>query len=367
MDNEESLPNADDVQVDGQTEAQLLDAVLANSELAQQAGIVPLPEEEEAEDGPVESEEQEDQDSEEAVSEDEGEEVESEEDVTEDEDAAEEVATQDTDVYTADDLDLDAKVSVKIDGEKSEVSFGDLLKGYTTEQSLSKKGRELGEARKALDNERTKKLDELEKVASATAAIIGKNEEGLAKEYHDIEAKIETARSNGDTYEVNELKDKRELVQKQYWTVRNQREGMVKAVDEQREKLAKENWEKSVKHFQDTIPTLIPDFNEDVATKIRDFAISEGIDPVSLDTITDPAIVKFVDDFRRLKETTSKGAARRKTTPAKKALPTKKPKSLKKKAQDKANTVRAKAFAKDSTKADQDAFLRQLASNSLKL
>jgi len=26
MDNEESLPNADDVQVDGQTEAQLLDA-----------------------------------------------------------------------------------------------------------------------------------------------------------------------------------------------------------------------------------------------------------------------------------------------------------------------------------------------------
>ena len=54
MDNEESLPNADDVQVDGQTEAQLLDAVLANSELAQQAGIVPLPQEEEAEDGPVE-------------------------------------------------------------------------------------------------------------------------------------------------------------------------------------------------------------------------------------------------------------------------------------------------------------------------
>lgn len=367
MDNEESLPNADDVQVDGQTEAQLLDAVLANSELAQQAGIVPLPQEEEAEDGPVESEEQEDQDSEEAVSEDEGEEVESEEDVTEDEDATEEVATQEADVYTADDLDLDAKVSVKIDGEESEVSFGDLLKGYTTEQSLSKKGRELGEARKALDNERTKKLDELEKVASATAAIIGKNEEGLAKEYHDIEAKIETARSNGDTYEVNELKDKRELVQKQYWTVRNQREGMVKAVEEQREKLAKENWEKSVKHFQDTIPTLIPDFNEDVATKIREFAISEGIDPVSLDTITDPAIVKFVDDFRRLKETTSKGAARRKTTPAKKALPTKKPKSPKKKAQDKANTIRAKAFAKDSTKADQDAFLRQLASNSLKL
>ena len=367
MDNEGSLPNTDDVQVDGQTEAQLLDAVLANSELAQQAGIVPLPEEEEAEDGPVESEEQQDQDSEEAVSEDEGEEVESEEDVTEDEDATEEVATQEADVYTADDLDLDAKVSVKIDGEESEVSFGDLLKGYTTEQSLSKKGRELGEAREALTKEREEKMGELEKVIASSSALIGQAEEGLAKEYHSIEAEIEKARGEGNSFEVNELKDKREMVQKQYWTIRNQRETMVKTVEEQRQKLLKEGWEKEIKHFNDTIPTLIPDYNESLAKKIREFAVNEGINPESLDTITDPAIVKFVDDFRRLKESTSKGAAKRKVTPTKKALPTKKPKSLKKKAQDKANTVRAKAFAKDSTKADQDAFLRQLASNSLKL
>ena len=50
MDNEESLPSTDDVQVDGQSEKQLLDAVLANSELAQQAGLVPLPDEEIVED-----------------------------------------------------------------------------------------------------------------------------------------------------------------------------------------------------------------------------------------------------------------------------------------------------------------------------
>lgn len=367
MDNEESLPPMDDVQVDGQSEEQLLDAVMRGSELAQQAGLVPLPDEEIVEDGPVESEEQEDQDTEEAVSEDEGEEVKSEEEVNEGEDAAEEVATQEDSVYTADDLDLDAKVSVKINGEETEVSFGDLLKGYTTEQSLSKKGRELGEARKALDNEREEKITELEKVVTATSAIVGQREEVLAKDYHDVESKIEKARDNGDTYEVNELKDKREQIQKEYWTVRNQREGMVKAVEEQREKIAKENWEKEVKHFKDTIPTMIPDFNESIATKIRDFALSEGIDATALDRITDPGIVKFVDDFRRLKESTTKGAARRKTTPTKKALPTKKPKSPQKKATDKANTIRSKAFAKGSSKADQDAFLKQLASNSLNL
>ena len=201
MDNKESLPVMDDVQVDGQSEEQLLDAVMRGSELAQAAGLVPLPNEEIVEDGPVESDEQEDQDTDEAVSEDEGEEVES-EDVDEVEDAAEEAATQEAEVYTADDLDLDAKVSVKIDGEESEVSFGDLLKGYTTEQSLSKKGRELGEAREALNKERDEKMGELEQVVASSSALIGQAEQGLSQEYHELEAEIETARSEGDTFEV---------------------------------------------------------------------------------------------------------------------------------------------------------------------
>ena len=127
------------------------------------------------------------------------------------------------------------------------------------------------------------------------------------------------------------------------------------------------HFQPSSKHFQETIPTLIPDYSDKIATKIRDFAIGQGINPEALDTITDPGIVKFVDDFRRLKESTTKGAAKRKVTPAKKALPTKKPKTSQKKATDRANTVRAKAFAKDSSKSDQDAFLKQLASKSLNL
>lgn len=367
MDNEESLPSTDDVQVDGQTEAQLLDAVLANSELAQQAGIVPLPEEEIVEDGPVEAVEQEDQDTEEAVSEDEGEEVEVVEEQDSDEDAAEEAATQEAEVYTADDLDLDAQVSVKIDGEETAVSFGDLLKGYTTEQSLSKKGRELGEAREALEKERVEKIEELDKVVSATAAFVARGEQAAAKEYHELGESIKKARENGDTFEVNELKDKREQAQEKYWTARNQREGIVKAAEEQKQKVAQETFEKEIKHFQDQIPKLIPDFNESVATKIREFAIEEGISPESLDRITDPIIVKFVDDYRRLKQGVTKGTAKRKAVPSKKALPTKKPVSAKKKVQNQESLVKARAFKQGSSKADQDAYLRQLASKSLNL
>ena len=367
MDNEESLPSTDDVQVDGQSEKQLLDAVLANSELAQQAGIVPLPEEEIVEDGPVEAVEQEDQDTEEAVSEDEGEEVEEVEEQDSNEDAAEEAATQEVEVYTADDLDLDAQVSVKIDGEETAVSFGDLLKGYTTEQSLSKKGRELGEAREALEKERVEKIEELDKVVSATAAFVARGEQAAAKEYHELGESIKKARENGDTFEVNELKDKREQAQEKYWNARKQREGIVNAAEEQKQKVAQEVFEKEIKHFQDQIPKLIPDFNESVATKIREFAIEEGIAPESLDRITDPIIVKFVDDYRRLKQGVTKGTAKRKAVPAKKALPTKKPTSAKKKVQNQESLIKARAFKQGSSKADQDAYLRQLASKSLNL
>ena len=142
---------------------------------------------------------------------------------------------------------------------------------------------------------------------------------------------------------------------------------MLKAAEEHREKIAKETFEKEIKQFQEAIPGLIPDFNESVANKIRDFAIAEGINPAALDRITDPVIVKFVDDYRRLKQGVTKGAAKRKAAPAKKALPTKKPVSAKKKVQNQESLVKARAFKQGSSKADQDAYLRQLASKSLNL
>ena len=55
------------------------------------------------------------------------EEVEEESDEDGDESEEEESPTQEVNVYTADDLDLDALVRVKIDGEEVDVSFSDLL------------------------------------------------------------------------------------------------------------------------------------------------------------------------------------------------------------------------------------------------
>ena len=364
----DTLPVSDDMSSADQEQA-LLDAVMANSPIMEELDV-PLPEEQESDvPDPEESDEVEDdlEESEEAVSEDEEEEYEEEVDEAEVEDAADEAATQDTDVFTADDLDLDAKVLAKIDGEEVEVSFGDLIKGYQTDSHLSKKGRELSEAQKAFEEERANSVKQLDDIAQASAAMIMQGEQALAKAYHDVEAQIQQARDNGDTYEVNELKDKREQVQKQYWNARNQREAMVKQVQEQKAAVEAEQWNKQIEHFTQEIPNLIPDFNEEVAGNIRQFAIDEGINPDILDQITDPVIVKFVDDYRRLKQGVAKGTAKRKAVPAKKAVPTKKAKPAKKKAEDKAKMVKARAMREDASQEDQMAFLRQHASKTLKL
>ena len=358
-----TLPTMDDnVQMsdNGQTEQSLLDAVLNNSDFIESEA--PLPNEEVPEVDPVESDEVEDpEESDETVTE-EGDEEEVDE--TEDEDAE---ATQETDVFTADDLDLDAKVRVKIDGEELDVSFADLLKGYQTDSSLSKKGRELGEAKKALDEERTKALSEVQELGNASAAILVGTEQNLAKEYHDIEAKIDKAREDGDTYEVSELKDQREQLQKRYWGARKQREGLQEQLKVQQQSVQEQLWEEQLTYFNDNIEAQLPGFNADIAADIRNFAVGEGVSEELVDSIVDPNIVRLLNDYRVLKQGVTKGQAKRKAAPSKKAVPTKKAKSPNRQKQDASKMTKARAFREDASSDDQMAFLRDYAANSLKL
>ena len=190
-------------------------------------------------------------------------------------------------------------------------------------------------------------------------------EQGYAKQYQDFEAKINKAREDGDTFELSELKDKRELVQKKYWDARREREGLLKGLQQQNQQRQQEVFTEQLQNFHKEIPGMIPDFDEKVAGQIRDFALERGIQETLLDSLVDPTIVKFIDDFRRLEQGVSKGAAKRKALPAKKAVPAKKSKAPAKKKQDAEKMVKARAFREDASPEDQMAFLRQHASKSL--
>jgi FtsZ-binding cell division protein ZapB len=363
MDNPEATTDStltdDSVPMDtSQTEEALLADIIRNSDF-----VDTLPNEQVPQLDAEDSDEEDPDTLDEADNVDDDNEEETDEEETTD---ADDESTQEADVYTTDDLDLEAQVLVKIDGEEVAVSFSDLIKGYSTEQHLSNKGRELGDARKEMEAEFNDKAGQIQAMSQASAAVLYSAEQSYSKEYHDIEAKIQTARDEGDTYEVNELKDKREQVQKNYWEARNQREGMVKAVQTQAEEQTAKVWQEQLNHFQEVIPTMIPDFNEETALAIREFAEGEGISSELLDTVVDPSIVKFVDDYRRLKQGVTKGQAKRKTTTVKKA-PIKKAKTRTQKQVDEAERVRQRALSEDSSNEDQMAFLRSMANRSLNL
>jgi len=345
----------DSIATDSRTEEQLLADIVANSEFTES-----LPNEQDVPELDTE-ETAEDPDAEESENEEVEEEVETEEEEATDED---DTSTQESEVYATEDLDLDAKVAIKIDGKETEVSFSDLIKGYSTEQHLSNEGRKLGDARKQLDEEYEKKFKEINDLGQASSAVLYREEQALAKEYHDIESQIDQARKDGDTYEVNELKDKREQAQKNYWNARNGREQLVKQVQAQVQEQNTKQWNEQLESFNKAIPEMIPDFNEKTAVAIREFAIAEGIQPEVLDTIVDPVIVKFVDDYRRLKQGVTKGSAKRKATVVKKA-PVRKAKTRSQKEVDQETKIRQRAFAEDSSNEDQMAFLRGLANKSL--
>ena len=360
----DSTPPKDDAVAEvGRTEEQLL------ADIIQSSDFVPneeesLPVEQVPEVDPDKSEQEDPKESDESVNEEVEEEASTEEVESGDEDADEQSATQDTTTFTPEELDLDAKVSIKIDGQDTEVSFSDLIKGYSTEQSLSKKGRELGDARKNFEEDYNKKLEEVQSMSTASVAVLYKSEQEHAKEFHDLEKKIDEARKDGNSYDLTDLKDKREQKQKEYWRARRERESLQNTVTEKSNEQMQKAWNEQLKVFDETIPTLIPGFNETTAKDIRTFALKEGIDEKVLDTIIDPNIVKFVNDYRILKEGINKGSAKRKAAPVKK-IPTRKSRPAQQKQIDAEQALRKRALSKDSSKEDQDAFLRGYAERSL--
>ena len=127
MDNTEAKIDStqldDSIATGGQTEEQLLADIVQNSQFVQ-----PLPNEQVPELDPEDTVTEDPEVTEESVSEEV--EEESEEDIVEatDEDATEEVATQEAEVYTVDDLDMDAKVAIKMMVKKLKYHLVILLK-----------------------------------------------------------------------------------------------------------------------------------------------------------------------------------------------------------------------------------------------
>jgi len=292
------------------------------------------------------------------------EDIESEEENEDDEDASEEDATDEVEIISEDEVDWEVQIPVNIDGEVQNISLAELRKGYATDQHLSKKGREIGELRKEIDAEREQKLAEVNNLTAAISSIFQSTEEQLAREYHELDNRINEARENGDTFELSELKDKREVAQAKYWEARQQRESIVNSATVEQQKLVEEKWNTQVTNFFEKIPEYIPEYNDEYANKLVEFGRNKGLSDEYMAAITDPVIVKILDDYRKLEQGVTTGAKKREKIKVRKA-PIKKSKPVEQKKIDQERMVKARAFKQDASRDEQMAFLRNYAQKSL--
>lgn len=343
-----------------------LDDILRNSPAAKMLGLPEsLPEEEDGVPAPEESSEDAipENDDESANKEDEG----SVDDTEDGSEAKDDTSTQQADLPSEEDIDWEYRVPITIDGVTEYKTLEEIRKGYSTDQHLSKKGRELGELKKQVEEERTTKLQELITLGESLHSELSATEAELSTQYHKLTAEIDKAKEDGDTYQARELKDQREDVQEKYWKARKGREEKIKAVATQLQAQQTQNQQVLLTSFKEGIKDAIPDYSDKVASAIREFAIKEGISEEMLSVVYDVNVVKFINDYRKLKTAKDTGEAKRKAAPTVKSVPTKKgtPVSVRQTQAEQSN--RQKVLTGQGSKSDELDFLKRISSVSKKL
>jgi len=278
-----------------------------------------------------------------------------EDDATEEDEESEddEESTQDEEFDDAEEgeLDLEYLVPVKVDGEESEVTIEELIKGYQTNQSQTKKGQELAEQAKELDAEREK------------SQIYQKINDDLLKQQDDRDLALLKSRKEimdkmakdgyveGVDDDLATLQYKYRSLEDEYAKRKEDRNKITEKMIETREQEYREAVKKQVEEFQKEIKNLVPDWSDKIAQDNYAFAIEQGIPEDFVNTITSPVIAKFINDYRVLKTSASKGAKKRKKAPVK-TVSAKKPVSKQNKTKTKSADARKRLVKGKGTDKD---------------
>ena len=268
---------------------------------------------------------------------------ESEEDDEEDESTD---ATQESESDELGEIDMDFSVPVKIDGEQSEVTMAELVANYQTKQSQSKKGDELAEQAKVLQQTR----EQAEIYARVNAELLQREDAKDQSVLKHLQSQVDKAFEEDD-FQASKLNNKLGKAKEEYSTRQASRNNLLQGMSQQLGQQQQEQFGKQVEHFNTVVKEMIPDWSEEVALSNRNFALSIGLDERVVDTMTDPAMVNAIDKFRRLSENSDVGTAKRKKTPVKR-VPTKKPSNAKTKKSNRVDEARARTKKGKATSND---------------
>jgi hypothetical protein len=252
----------------------------------------------------------------------------------EDEDESEDATQKDSDLDDESDIDMEFKVPVKIDGEQSEVSMEELVSSYQTKQSQSKKGDEIAEQAKSLAEAK----EEAAMFANINAELLKGEDDKDQEVLKNFAERVDKAFDNDDP-EANKLSRQLDKANKEYSSRKANRDSVVQAMGNKIQKQRQEQFGEEIAVFNSEIKNHISDWSEEVALKNRNFALNLGISEQLLNGITDPIVVKVLDEYRRIKEVSEKGQVKRKKASVKR-VPTKKVSSSKTKKSNKVEAAR---------------------------
>lgn len=268
------------------------------------------------------------------------------EDEEEEEDESED-ATQQSESDDLGEIDMDFNVPVKVDGEEFEVTMEELVANYQTKQSQSKKGDELAEQAKILNETR----EQAEIYARVNAELLQREDVKDQSVLKHLQAQVDKA-FDEDDFEASKLNNKLTKAKEEYASRKLSRDNLLQGMSQQLGQQQEEQFAAQVEHFNEVVPDLIPDWSEEVAMANRKFALNIGLDENMVDTIVDPMMIKAIDSFRRLSENSDKGTAKRKKTPVKR-VPTKKPVAAKNKKSNKVDAARKNVSKGRASEKDQ--------------
>ena len=270
------------------------------------------------------------------------------EETEEGEDESEDATQETSEAEDEGEIDMDFRVPVKIDGEESEVSMEELVANYQTKQSQSKKGDELAEQAKELQATR----EQAEIYARVNAELLQREDAKDISVLKHLQSQVDKAFEEDD-YQASKLNNKLGKAKEEYTSRKASRDNLMQGMVGTMNQQYQEQFTKQVEHFNKVVKDLIPDWSEGVAKSNREFALSIGLDERMVDTMTDPAMVKAIDGYRRLSENSDKGIAKRKKTPVKR-VPTKKPSSAKTKKSNRVEDARSRVKKGKATSRDEE-------------
>ena len=266
----------------------------------------------------------------------------------EDEDESEDATQKDSDLDDESDIDMEFKVPVKIDGEQSEVSMEELVSSYQTKQSQSKKGDEIAEQAKSLAQAK----EEAVMFANINAELLKGEDDKDQQVLKNLTEKVDAAFDDDDP-DANKMNRQLEKAKSEYQSRKANRDSVVQTMGKKIYEQQANQFGQQVDAFNSEIKNHVSDWSEEVALKNREFALGLGLHERFVDNITDPVVVKVIDEYRRLKEVSEKGQVKRKKASVKR-VPTKKTSSAVNKKSNKLAEARARTSKGRATSKDQE-------------